>query len=96
MTSDTAQAELLSTVKAVGDESKILYRLFRESSGYGLSACIVGEPNSEVCIAPLTADYATAERVFTLLAENLVFPYHMYEVLDDLLAADPELGAQVF
>lgn len=93
MSSDAAHIELLSTIKAVDPESNILYRLFRMPSGYGLSACIVGEPDSEVCIAPLTTDHTAAEQVFTLLAENLVFPYHIYEVLDDLLATDPDLGA---
>ena len=89
MQSEIAQADLLSTVKVAGPETKIQYRLHSEPDGYGLSACIVGENVDAVHIAQLTTDLATAKRIFTLLSENMVFPYNISEVLDDLLAADP-------
>ena len=89
MQSELAQADLLSTVKEAGPETKIQYQLFRAPEGYGLSACIVGESGDAVRIAQLTTDLAAAKRVFDLLSENTVFPYNICEVLDDLLATDP-------
>ena len=89
MQSELAQADLLSTVKEVGPETKIRYQLFAVSGGYALSACIVGNDADAVHIPQLTTDPETAKRIFSLLSENTVFPYNICEVLDDLLAIDP-------
>ena len=50
---------------------------------------IIGNPADKVRIEQLTEDPAAAKRIFSLLSENMVFPYNIYEVLDDLLAVDP-------
>ena len=89
MASKIAQADLRSVVNVVGQEIEIIYRLIPEPDGYGLSACITGDPAGAVHIERLTADPAAAKRILTLLAENQVFPYNICEVLDDLLAIDP-------
>lgn len=89
MQSEIAQADLLSTVKVAGPETRIQYQLHSEPEGYGLSACIVGKSGDAVHIAQLTTDLTAAKRIFALLSENTVFPYNISEVLDDLLAVDP-------
>lgn len=89
MASEIASADLRSVVNAVGREIEITYRLIREPDGYGLSACITGDPGGAVRIERLTADPAAAKQILALLAENQVFPYNICEVLDDLLAVDP-------
>ena len=88
MTSEIASADLLSRVTVAGPEIEIAYQLFHTPDGYGLSAWITGDPAGKVHIEQLTDDPAAAKRIFTLLSDNMVFPYNIYEVLDDLLAVN--------
>ena len=85
MTSEIASADLLAKATVAGPEVEIAYQLFHTTAGYGLSAWIIGDPADQVRIE----DPAAAKRIFSLLSENMVFPYNIYEVLDDLLAVDP-------
>ena len=89
MTSEIASADLLAKATVAGPEVEIAYQLFHTTAGYGLSAWIIGDPADKVRIEQLTEDPAAAKRIFSLLSENMVFPYNIYEVLDDLLAVDP-------
>ena len=88
MASELASADLLFSVTVAGPEVEIAYQLFHTTAGYGLSAWIIGDPADKVRIEQLTEDPAAAKRIFTLLSDNLVFPYNIYEVLDDLLAVN--------
>ena len=88
MESEIRGADLSPIVKEVGP-TRIIYELSVGEQGYGLSATSTGESASSVRIEGLTSDPETALRVLHLLAENLVFPFNVPEVLDDLLAADP-------
>lgn len=89
LTSEIASADLLSSVTVAGPEVEITYQMFHTPEGYGLSAWITDDPAGRICIEQLTDDPAAAKRIFTLLSDNLVFPYNIYEVLDDLLAVNP-------
>lgn len=88
MASELASADLLFSVTVAGPEVEITYQMFRTPEGYGLSAWITDDPAGRICIEQLTDDPAVAKRIFTLLSDNLVFPYNIYEVLDDLLAVN--------
>lgn len=87
MESKTCEADLLPIVKEVG-ATQIIYELSVDERGYCLSATSTGEYASSVRIGELTSNHSTALRILNLLAENLVFPLNVPEILDDLLAAD--------
>ena len=80
---------VIELTSEAGPKVEIAYQLFHTTAGYGLSAWIIGDPADKVRIEQLTEDPAAAKRIFSLLSENMVFPYNIYEVLDDLLAVDP-------
>lgn len=88
LASELASADLLFSVTVAGPEVEITYQMFHTPEGYGLSAWITDDPAGRICIEQLTDDPAAAKRIFTLLSDNLVFPYNIYEVLDDLLAVN--------
>ena len=88
MESEIRGADLSPIVKEVG-LTKIIYELSVDEQGYSLSATSTGEGASSVRIDGLTNDSDTALRILHLLAENLVFPFNVHEVLDDLMVTDP-------
>ena len=88
MKSKMCGADRSSIVKEVGP-TKITYELSVDKQGYGLSATAVGEGASFIRIDGLTSNSDTALKILHLLAENLVYPFQVQEVLDDLMITDP-------
>ena len=89
MESEIRGADLSPIVKEVSPATRIIYALLPDERGYGMSAAAVGEGASSVRIDLFSADLGTARRILLLLADNLVFPFNVHEILDDLLAVDP-------
>ncbi len=77
------QTTYISTTRPVKNTS-IKYAIEQRGSAISLSVS-TDVPNEHICIEDIAADTDTAVKIMMLLADNLVFPSNVYEILDDII-----------
>ncbi len=75
----------LPTVKRVG-EAFVTYMIKKGNHTYTLFVSSTEPCEGEAYAEDIAQDRSTAERIKKLLADNLVSPLHVSDVLEDLLA----------